>query len=269
MPGHSSNKLGSTGSLNCAAGYQGQQVLDTRQVFRQVYEFTYEYRAMSQQLETIVDLEGTLNAELLLIKYYLNKNMFTSANARIQTLSTRYPEVNTISGFQNQLASFLAIFQPAVSDTLFVLDSTHRQILINSSQQADFPVNLWAENLLNSLSIDYPAEQYIFPGEYKTGQVRIRPVPDNYSSNSGDNRLSIYPNPATNHVVVRYNLPEDSVEKNLLIRSLDGKILDSFTLPDNDNQKVVFIGNLPIGLYLMELIADGQLISTEKVSIVR
>jgi hypothetical protein len=221
------------------------------------------------QLENLVNLNGTINSELVLINYYLNKSMFSSAYSRIQGLNTRLPGVPSIPVIQMQLNSLFNILKPAVSDTLFILDTTSSHILIALSHQAEYPVNIWANNLLNSLSVNFPAELYVFPGEYKSNKVRIRPVPDTFYSSDSDTRLRIYPNPANTHFVARYKVPEGSIEKTLQIRSLDGRILVSYKLSGIENQKVINIENLSGAMYLVELYADGILISSEKVSIVK
>ncbi|MEI6061281.1 MAG: carbohydrate-binding protein [Bacteroidota bacterium] len=76
-------------------------------------------------------------------------------------------------------------------------------------------------------------------------------VPDNTGS-----VFSIYPNPANDQVSI--NMPGTSGRKKTLsFRSSEGKLVKNISVAETEVSKQVFVGDLPRGLYIIELESDG------------
>ncbi len=72
------------------------------------------------------------------------------------------------------------------------------------------------------------------------------------------------PNPFEAEVLVTYQLPEEYREADLSVYDLWGRKLQQYRLANGQSQLTVG-QNLPSGLYLLQISADGQLLATKKV----
>lgn len=218
-----------------------------------------------QQLENLVNIDQTVQAELVLIKYYLDKGLFQNATSRMLQLQINLPEIMDIASIQGQLNEYLNIYIPAITDTLFVLDTTSKQLLEELSVQGEYPIDTWSENLLEVLTTNYQPETYILPSNFENKKVRVRPVAAKKSDN---HKLYVYPNPASTHFVARYSIPAGTKKATLKIATIDGRLVQEYTLTDFDNERVIRINELTEAVYITELFADGKRISNTKLTIV-
>ncbi|MHC1776057.1 MAG: S8 family serine peptidase [Lentimicrobium sp.] len=218
-----------------------------------------------QQLENLVETDQSVQAELLLIKYYLDKGLFQDATNRVVQLQLNLPVVTNIALIQGQLTGYLNIYIPALTDTLFILDTTSKQLLGELSIQGEYPLDSWSKNLLEILTSNYQSETYVLPADFENKKIRVRPVT---SENSSDQKLYLYPNPASTHFVVRYSIPEITKNATLRVTTIDGRLVHEYPLIGFDNEKVIRINDLPEAVYNTELIADGKRIANTKLTIV-
>ncbi len=78
--------------------------------------------------------------------------------------------------------------------------------------------------------------------------------------------VSVFPNPASNKVILRYDLKDDTNNK-IVITDRQGKTIKSFTLEAANNTSVFSVEELPNGIYFYQIITDDRMIHTGKLII--
>lgn len=73
-----------------------------------------------------------------------------------------------------------------------------------------------------------------------------------------------YPNPASNHVKINYQLPADYKKAYIRIQDPQGKLIESFEITSDFNDLLV-PASYQNGLYLYTLEVDGSVIKTDKI----
>ena len=105
--------------------------------------------------------------------------------------------------------------------------------------------------LIHSDSLAY-YEPVLLPGTgFKKGQVRLYPV----APTPGKPGLSVYPSPAKNYIIVRYNLADNGF---ITITGIDGKQYAEIKLISPNGSKIIPIGNLSAGVYVLSLFSNNK-----------
>ncbi len=76
-----------------------------------------------------------------------------------------------------------------------------------------------------------------------------------------------FPNPTTNTVTIPYNLPENVNKAELKLFDVSGKLVKSFIIDRTFNNIVLQTSDLPAGMYLYRIEADGFKSETYKLSV--
>jgi hypothetical protein len=136
--------------------------------------------------------------------------------------------------------------------SLLQIDSLQSDSLDNLYSITSGFVNSRIRNyLLHSNSLAY-YEPVLLPGTgFKKGQVRFY----NIAPTIGNPSLSIYPSPAKNYIIVRYNLADNGF---ITITGIDGKQYGDIKLISPNGSKVIPIGNLPAGVYVLSLFSNSK-----------
>ena len=80
--------------------------------------------------------------------------------------------------------------------------------------------------------------------------------------------FKLYPNPAYDYVTIEYRISEKLYNKlRLEIFNSQGKIVFSKQLQGGDNDELIGLSELSPGAYMVSLLGDGVIISTEKLNI--
>ena len=76
--------------------------------------------------------------------------------------------------------------------------------------------------------------------------------------------LSVYPNPTENVVNITYTVPEE-VQGEIIITSVDGKLIQRFVCLAGKHIQSVDLSKIPTGVYILELRLDGMIVDSKKV----
>ncbi len=77
--------------------------------------------------------------------------------------------------------------------------------------------------------------------------------------------LSASPIPAASYTNIRYSIPTQYKNANIVIRNPLGTVVAKYTVPTGKNGKVnVNVSNLNSGMYFYSIVADGKTLSTKK-----
>jgi hypothetical protein len=136
--------------------------------------------------------------------------------------------------------------------SLLQIDSVQADSLNNLYGITSGMVNAQLRNyLIHSDSLAY-YEPVLLPGTgFKKGQIRFY----NIAPAMGKPALSIYPSPATNYIIVRYSLADNGF---ITITGIDGKQYADIKLISPNGSKVIPIGNLSSGVYILSLFSNNN-----------
>ena len=76
--------------------------------------------------------------------------------------------------------------------------------------------------------------------------------------------LSVFPNPASDYIIVSYNLESTAGKSNIRIISLDGKPYYSKDLTGKTNQTILSLSGFSAGAYSIHLISNGEILESCK-----
>lgn len=108
-------------------------------------------------------------------------------------------------------------------------------------------------------------EIYTLPGSIPCSACTSGTV-SGFSTIEGETieEVSIFPNPVTNQLKLKYKLPSGSHLAEMKIYDTQGKLVDEFKITDHYDF-IYLPTNYNNGLYLYSLIVDGKIVKTEKI----
>lgn len=143
------------------------------------------------------------------------------------------------------------------------LDSTSIQSLMTIMYNNLPTVSAYARGLLVkgrhldfTETVSFPAEVKSYPSYYYLDPNKIE-FPE-------ENHLVLFPNPSGDYVVAYFNSIDCEQFGTLLIDNIQGKRLAMIKLSSEQNQVVIDLMNLPIGVYFISLAINNKKIETEK-----
>lgn len=78
--------------------------------------------------------------------------------------------------------------------------------------------------------------------------------------------LVLFPNPAGDFVIAYFNTVKQGEKGNLIITDLQGRKIENILLSSEQNQQVINLKGYPNGIYIIGLLVNYKLISTEKLA---
>lgn len=80
--------------------------------------------------------------------------------------------------------------------------------------------------------------------------------------------LTLFPNPSASNVTVNYSLPVDATAPRLLVQDAGGRLIRNVALNGSGNSTLE-LGGLSPGTYSVTLVADGQVLATQLLTVGR
>lgn len=87
--------------------------------------------------------------------------------------------------------------------------------------------------------------------------------------NQNGTSISIYPNPANEYITLEWVLTDENTNNQFIIYNTLGQPVQELTLQGSSGQTNITISNLPVGFYLCKLYANGEVLDSQKLVIVR
>lgn len=129
--------------------------------------------------------------------------------------------------------------------------------LVQLSQNDELSSGAFARNILHAAGIIEYNEPIILVNENKSDIAVVSNSIQPIAKTS--NLLEVFPNPASQYCIVRYQLPESSKSGIITLIDPSGKMLLIRRLTDTKNSIVFPLENIPAGSYRISLIIDGVL----------
>lgn len=88
-------------------------------------------------------------------------------------------------------------------------------------------------------------------------------------NSKAQNRLHVYPNPASTYATFSWMLPDSELQSIIRISSVSGNVITQYTITTNKGQWLWDTRNLYSGIYVYELINNNLILETGKINIIQ
>ena len=82
--------------------------------------------------------------------------------------------------------------------------------------------------------------------------------------NSHEINITLYPNPAYDHINLTYQLEKDYSDLHFEIYSVESGMVGDVNLQYRQNRVIIPVDNFPAGIYLIRLVGDGEILFSRK-----
>ena len=123
--------------------------------------------------------------------------------------------------------------------------------------------NAYARNVLMVYDTLTYEEVIQFPSFLKSGPV----IPIPAQKTAERNSLTVYPNPAKDYFIIRYELDNSYAEAVIRITDLAGKNVREFNVTTTRDYLIVPTEGINSGIYVVKLILNGNEVGTQKINI--
>jgi hypothetical protein len=225
----------------------------------------------SDSLLYLLDVQNTAEAAYLQAFLHLNNEDFSAMNSTLSGITSEFDLSNDEQILHSYYLQFFALLQQMQTDTLpdFQADSLTIDQLLELLENAPEPVKSYSRNILIANNVIVYHEPYLYDDGLKSSSVkkkhRMGPPTKQVS-------LQIFPNPAKDYIIVRYNLANelyDTQDKVVLeMVTTTGQVIKSLTLQDVTGQVVVATKALVPGVYIIHVKDINKKVETTKFTVV-
>ncbi|MDZ7742519.1 MAG: hypothetical protein U5Q03_12405 [Bacteroidota bacterium] len=211
---------------------------------------------------SLLNSSDVLNAKYKLAFEYFN----LGDTANVTTCLNNIPGQFTLSAsqqadhddYQDYLNVLLAI--DSAGRSIYQADSAEIADLYTIVNNSKGKIKSLVRNVLMHIDTLSYTEPYIFLDNLKTSRVRYHTFEDVIT----EDLFNIYPNPASDYVVVEYSVSTMNSKKNLIFTDAKGITMKYIQLDDNHDYLVIPISDFPNGVFLGTLRVNGNNIKTIK-----
>jgi len=250
------------GDLLARLSYHNNRKALASKVLRHLYISDTASTSATDSLIALLQRNTHMQPQVQLAFYYLQLKDSVAAVNTLNAISDNYvmdeqqlQEYALLTGYMNQLTAMKGSLP----------DSTQVAWLMNATVSGQGRASTWARNLLLGLGlIDY-TEPIVLPQTTKSTPLYIYRNPGVQAKAA--NLLEVYPNPASDHIIVKWMLDSKPTALRLKVISIDGKLLYETPLSGSMGQKVISTNNLLQGIYLVSIHDGNKTIGSVKVSV--
>lgn len=221
-------------------------------------------------LVNLLSSEDNLNLRYDLAFIHLNDENYTQMESVLNNIPYEFELREEEEQVHQYYINYLNVLKDMHVDTLAVddLDSIQLDTLQNIENYCRHYASAWARNLLGYPNDD-PESWYRepIPGNDPPARLArpdIRPAPTEKES-----YLKVYPNPAKEYFALDYNIQDTYREVRIEIVNAIGKLVYSDLLQKQKDQELIDVQTYKPGFYIVNLIGDGRVIETQKLSITK
>ncbi|MCD4663940.1 MAG: T9SS type A sorting domain-containing protein [Bacteroidales bacterium] len=213
----------------------------------------------------VLQQENNLWAKYTLAYEYLDKGEISQAENEMINIPVSF----TLSSdeqeeYQDQLSYFNILKQLKQEEKNWIeADSLQLDALYDLAFDNNNKANAYARNVLKFYDTLNYSEEIIYPSFLKSGS--IIPIPAQRKAER--NSLTVYPNPAKDYFIVRYELDNRYSEAKILITDMAGRNVKQFIVTTTRDYLIVPVSEFNKGIYVVKLILNGREKGVKKVSI--
>lgn len=250
------------GDLLSKKSYHNNRRTFALKSLKRMYVCDSENQVAQDTLMALLHHEADIHSTVQLAFLYLQQRDSTSA---INTLAS-IPTKNILDENQLQAHTMLTNFMNLlIGMQSNVPDSLQTDWLINAATEGDNLTSVFSRNLLLGLGwVDY-SEPILLPKNSKSTLLGGYNNLQTDTPNPGC--IEAYPNPATDHTIVKWALDMYTASMSLRLTSVEGKTIYETLISGSEGQKVISTENLLPGIYIITLQDGSKTIESIKLSI--
>jgi hypothetical protein len=213
----------------------------------------------------VLENQNSLWAKYTLASEYLAKGSLTDMENTLNSIPANF-ELSTAELEEYQdYDSYFGVMSELLQQgkTLFDLDSLQKDELYSIAAKEQNRCNAYARSVLMSADTLSYLEPVILPDYLKSSA--IIPVPAQKPADK--NSLSVYPNPAKDYFIVRYELDNDYADAIIQLTDITGKTVKQYKTGMTMDYLIVKTIDLKPGNYFVKLILNGREVEAGKVTI--
>ena len=157
-----------------------------------------------------------------------------------------------------------------LSDSLWLPDSSYTATLTAIADYGTGMPAVYARNMLLRMGAYSYNEPYL---TVDTTQLKAGNNKGNGSSMAtlfqNSCHLLLFPNPAGNYFTADYKVSESTTAVYLKISDINGKVLETVSLYQTEDQKIIETRQLSSGIYTVSLFADGVKAKSRKLVVIK
>ena len=151
---------------------------------------------------------------------------------------------------------------------IFDLDSIAIDTLENIASTCLHYPAAWANSILEQISDDIEERYREEIPDAQGGSQRMEAPYRDVAPKEEFSQLKVYPNPATDYFALEYNVQKPYFELSVVIIDITGKKVYSRILQGQKSQLLINLAEFEPGFYMINLVGDGTIIKSEKLSVV-
>ncbi len=213
----------------------------------------------------VLENENSLWSKYTLISEYMATENFTNATNTLNSIPTDF-ELTTGQMVEYQdygdVFDILAELQQQ-GKTIYEIDSLQKQTLYSVAFKEESRANAWARSVLLSTDTLSYLEPVLLPTYLKS--IAIIPIPA--QKTSFENRLMVYPNPAKDYFIIRYELDNYYADAIIQLTDISGRIVKRYKTGLTMDYLIVQTNNLKPGNYFVKLVLNNREVGVQKIVI--
>lgn len=227
---------------------------------------TTDFEASNDTILSLLATDNELSSRYQLIMKYLGMKDSTSAYNTYYSIPTEFDLDDRQETKYELFEDLLGLQWQIMNDTLQP-DSLTIEALFDIEQHTHTMPGIYARNILIGLGeLDY--EEPIFVPDFNkstTSKLPSWPEDDKVK----ENLMKLFPNPAGAYFTVEYDLAGYKGKCNLEVFNINGVGIKSIELQHKHDQVVIVTGNYSQGIYVVQLIVNGEIIEAQKLVLIK
>lgn len=234
-----------------------------------LYREDYNGSTLRDSLISYLSNENNVRSKYELAFEYLLKDEYTSGSITISNIPIQFTLNNAQNILYQKYNGYYSLLYSLYQSNGSVLDLDANQIAYLSTLSPDIysEPGAYARNALLFNNLITYEEPYILPENTLKFEDFGEDSFDDNTSKAPE--FKIYPNPAKDYITLEYNLAENSCNGYLEFWDLQGRFIYRILLSSEKHSKIISTKDLNTGLYLCKLVCNGEIIGSERISIVK
>jgi len=196
-----------------------------------------------------------------------NKGDSTAVETKLLEISSEFDLSDYENNIHNEFGDFFDILISllAQSKSISQMDSVKQTEIEGIMDNSNDLLRTYCRNILITTAGLQYNEPYLFPDTSSVKSSAANPsLPDYGVINNANHILKLYPNPATEYLVMEYFLPYKSVSAIATVTNTSGLNIENLLINPSGNQKILDLRKYKPGTYLIRLISGGKVLETKK-----
>lgn len=200
----------------------------------------------------------------------MEKGNIQQANTTLTNIATEFNLNANEEEEYNQMQNYFAfLIQIQENDLMFSnLSDESLNLLENLEENGFGKAKTYAQNIRRDIGLSAYEEPYIIPDMDKSSVAELAEL-EVLRSLEDFHYIKIAPNPSYDYTIVEYVLEESMTKVQLQIADMSGKILTKQILSKNQDQQLIDTRNYKSGTYLLSIIANGKVMETVQLNVMK